>query len=423
LAYRGFAALCGFLFTALTYVFVRRTVGPASAACVALLTAVNYSVTLNSTLALADIPFAVVSLLSLIAAATAPRGPGIVQSIATGFLSGLPALFRINGLGFPPVIALYAYLAAPEASRRMRFFRAAAIFLAGLLPFALWLMYKSSFPESDSEGSYFNAVTRRTFADQAEIVVTAFLAYFRETNLALTGLNIRTGFAEGIVPAIMILGMYVAWRRGERLLVPLTIVQYCGLCLSTAGERYLIFLLPGLYLFLALGALHAGRWIAAYRPTFEIQRALAGGFVLLLLGNFIHGLIPISHALAPIEAGGPESERSAPFFTAARYLKTQDADAIVLTTRPRILRYLSGRKTIALMRSGAPEHETWINDSSELRRLILERRPNWVFSDAKDAALYDEVFRILRNEGRNLRLVEEGSTPPRYQLWEITQAR
>jgi hypothetical protein len=75
------------------------------------------------------------------------------------------------------------------------------------------------------------------------------------------------------------------------------------------------------------------------------------------------------------------------------------------------------------MRSGAPEHETWINDSSELRRLILERRPNWVFSDAKDAALYDEVFRILRNEGRNLRLVEEGSTPPRYQLWEITQAR
>jgi len=263
-------------------------------------------------------------------------------------------------------------------------------------------------------------VAGRRWEDQIHVIVAALIGYFPETSFALTGLSLRTGFLECIAPLVAAVGMFVGFRKRDRLLVPLTVTQYCGLLLSTAGSRYIIFMIPFLYIFLAAGTSTCVEFL-----TRRIKRVIDPGrviivlFVVLALFNVGHNLKTIADARSALENGGPESERSLPFFVAARWLKANAADAVILTSRPRIINYLSGCRTISLVRSGVPDHEVWVNREDWIQRLLEVNRPDFLFADSKDKEMYSQVIKTIIASGLELEEIIEAESSRRYRVFRI----
>ena len=414
-------ALTGLLAAAAAYVFLVRWCGRGIGFFIGGLFALNHCLLYNSTFILADVPFALFTYLALNAVIWAGRGQSILLStVAAGLLVSTLPLIRINGLGVAPAVALFLACAWKHRRWKVQLVYIGLFLAVAYAPFGLWQAWKSSFPVSLSEGTYLSAVWDRTTADQLRIILAACRDYFPETCYALTGVNIRTGFLEFIPPLFVIWGMILSFGRGDRLLVPLTAIQFCGLVLSTAGDRYLLFLVPALYLFLAVGISDvcervSGNSISTGAP----EKVLAVCFVVLAALNLGHNIITIANARTPLEAHGAESDRSLPYFTVSRWLKQHDPHTTILTTRSRIVHYLSGCRTVALVRSGVPGHETFVEDQSRIRVLIQQLRPQYVFTDNKDAYLYSRVFAALKDLGLNMREISEAGSPPRYALFHI----
>jgi hypothetical protein len=421
LCYRGFMALMGLLAAGATYLFLLRLCGPGIAFVVGGAFALNHTLLHNSTFILADVPFALFTALALNGALSAVSGRNLaLRVIVAGLLVSALPLIRINGLGVAPAVALYMACAWNDRPWGKRFLYIALFLVLAYTPFFTWQAWKASFVVSASEGTYLSAVVDRRLWDQIRMIAFAFRDYFPETSYALTGLDIRTKFLEFFPPLFVIWGMIVSFKRGDRLLVPLTVIQFCGLLLSTAGDRYLLFLLPALYLFLAVGIMDAGQRVAERYPKFPAPtKLLATSFVLLTLFNVGHNLVSIVHARTALEANGAESDRSLPYFTAARWLKEHDPNALILTTHSRVIHYLSGCRTIALVRSGVPDHEVWVNDESLARDLLVKKRPQYIFADYKDARLYSQVFAAVTDLGLSVQEITPAGSPLRYSLFRI----
>lgn len=421
LTYRVLLAFTGFCAVIACYVFLSRLCGPHSALLIGGIFAVNHTLLEYSTHTLSDVPFALVTLIALnlvVHASTEVfHGP---WSAMAALVSGTLSVIRINGLGIPPVTAwgLFVQRKHMEASKRW-VWAGLFIFLA-LTPFFAWQLWKSSFPASTTEGTYFSAVVARHFDDQIRGIAAALWGYFGETTYALSGLSIKTGFLELLLPVIVGWGMVCAYRQGDRFLVPLVVIQYGGLLLSSAGARYLIFLIPVLYLFLALGFLTLGE-VLAQRASWAPKPRSVMVYGLLVLGalNLGHNGITLYEARTALEANGPESKRSLPFFEASRWLKTHAPHARVLTTRSRIIHYLSGCRTIPLLRSGVPDHEVWVNRVSDIQGILETEKPDFVFADATKPEVYDAVWKAVQSMGSRLERVWEATSSDRYTLWRI----
>jgi hypothetical protein len=296
----------------------------------------------------------------------------------------------------------------------------ALFLLLAFAPAGLWELWKTSFPASFSEGSYVGAISGRRLSTQLLIMLEALRGYIPETSYAMTGVVLKTGFLEFLAPLLAVLGAVTAWRNGDRLLVPLAVVQYAGFLLSPAGSRYLIVLIPALYLFLALGILTVWRWTYGRISTPRARaKVLVGFFAFLALLNIGHNLKTIALARSAIESNGAETERRLPFYAAARWLKANAPRAVVLTTHPRIIHYLSDCPTVTLVRSGFPEHEVWVKDSRLLRRLIAQRSPQFLFVDSKQATLFERAADAIHGLGMKLREVPLGLPSGRYHLYRI----
>jgi 4-amino-4-deoxy-L-arabinose transferase-like glycosyltransferase len=425
LNYRIFMALLGMLTAMAGYLFILRLSGPETAFVVGGVFAVNHALLSNATFTSSDVPFALVSLVGLNAVISAAGTKNRVQwTLLSGLLLGLPALIRINGWGIPPAAALYLFCQWKDRPYGARVLWTAVFLLFAILPGMTWEWYKWSFPSSHQEGTYLNAVTGRDLATQLTIILNSAWKYIPETSEALTGLSIKTGVLELIVPGLALIGMAVALCNGERLLTALTAIQFCGLFLSPAGSRYILVLLPGLYLFFYLGLLRSWKWISpigAGRIGKRIgpNRLLIGVFVAFTLFNVGHNAITIMAARSAVETPGAESSRDLPFFAAARWLKAHAAGEVVLTMHPRVLHYLSGLPTVELVRSGVPEHEVWVNAQQEIRKLLQGRNPTFLFSDSRNTLLYGQVMKAIENLGLELQEIPEAGTSPRFHLWKI----
>jgi hypothetical protein len=426
LTYRMLMALIGLLTAGAGYLLVFRLCGTDAAILVGGLFAVNHALLHNSTFSASDVPFALFGLCSLNAALSAARNPGKLRwTIFAALIAGIPPLIRINGLGLVATSAFFLWCTWKDVTLSRRLAHTALFLVLAIVPIAVWESHKAFFPVSVNEGTYYNAVIAgRTFAYQIEVTLTSIWEYGQETSYALTGVVLKTGFLEWIIPLLVIVGMWVAFRRGERLLLPMILVQFCGLFLMPAGSRYLILLIPGLYLFLAIGVLSVSKWMDGKlrgrtgrfpRP----ENILVGIFLLLAVLNLGHNLGTIYQARTAIESGGAESERDLPYFKAARWLKSQNSDGVVMTMHPRILHYLSGRPTIELTRSGVSYVQTWVRGQSVLQDLITSRSPAYFFSDALDQGLFNETVRALHSLGLNLELIPEAEASPRFRLWRI----
>ena len=424
LTYRLLMALTGLLAAGFGYLFIIRLCGRDIAFLVGSVFVLSHALVYNSTLVLADVPFALFTLIALNAALSAAEGRRVnLWLIISGLLMGIPSLIRINGTALPLSTALFFYCSWKGLSRPKLLLRILVFLLLAFGPFVLWQYWKAGFPVSESEGTYLNTVVGRSWTYQLSVVVGAFIYYFPETSFALSGASLRTGFLELALPILTIAGMAQAFRKGDRLLVPLTVLQFCGLLLSTAGDRYLIFLLPGLYLFLALGVLECATLLGRKFERFpERSKVLVVFFLVLAVVNVGSNMNTIWHARNPVENEGAESERSLPFFAAARWLKANAPETSLLTTRPRIMSYLTGLRTAPLVRSGVPHDRIWL-DTERLEKLIRDTNPEYLFIDSKDEHYYSLVVKGIESLGYRLKDIPEAVPSTGYHLFRLIPAR
>jgi 4-amino-4-deoxy-L-arabinose transferase-like glycosyltransferase len=419
-SYRVVMIVLGFLTAIAGYLFVRVLCGKDTALLVGGVFALNHVLLHFSAHTLSDVPFALVVTAAMIAVVKACddrlRKPWIVLA---GLLMGLPPLLRINGLGTAPAVVLGFWFMWGDFSRRERLLWIVIFLVLALVPFGYWQWLKASFPVSESEGTYWNAVAGRTLQDQLACILKSGWGHFRETSLALTGVYIRTGFLELIVPGITLYGMYAAVRNGDRLWVPLVAIQYAGISLSSAGARYILFMIPLLYLFFALGLVRITTCVPAIaRRVPDPGRVLIVVFLIFGILNLGHNMVPIYHARTALESNGPETARSRPYFEAARWLSRHAPDATVLTSRPRIVHYLSGNRTIPLVRSGVPDHEIWVRGESQIERIVRTQNPEFLYIDSKGERMYWDVLGTLKAMNRRLERIDLPGSD-RYRLFRI----
>ena len=422
LSYRLLMALMGLLAAGFGYLFVTRLCGRDTAMLVGSVFVLNHALLYNSTLVLADVPYALFTLIALNAALSAAERPDAnLWVIIAGLLMGITPLIRINGIALPLSTALFFYYSWMGMSRPKFWLRMLVFLLLAFGPFFLWQYWKAGFPLSESEGNYLSSVIGRTWSYQLSVVIGTLIYYFPETSFALSGVSLKTGFLELALPILTIVGMAQAFRKGDRLLVPLTVLQFCGLLLTTAGSRYVIFLLPGLYLFLALGVLECAALLGRKFARFSSRsKVLVIFFLALAITNVGGNMNTIWQARNPVESKGAESERSLPFFTAARWLRANAPETILLTTRPRIMSYLTGLKTVSLVRSGVPYDQIWL-DTERLGKLILDTKPGFLFIDSKDAVYYSLVVRGIESLGYQLKEIPEAVPTADYHLFRLVR--
>gem|GEM_PF-519434 len=418
LYYRILMALVGLLAAAFGYLFVSRLCGQDTALVVGGLFAVNQTLVHNSTLVLADVPFALFTFVALNCALSAARGPHrATWLVIAGLVMGILPVIRINGAATPVAVAIFLLYSWKDVTWTRRIASIAFFLFLAFLPALMWQYWKASFPVSVSEGSYLDAFAGRTWDDHLYVIGNAFLGYFPELTSALTGISFKSIVLELPIPLLVGLGLCLAFVKGERLLTTLTVVHFCGLLLSTAGSRYVIFLLPACYLFLALGLLEFTEAVGRrLQRSLNPRSILIGVFALLAVLNVGHNVITIVHARTALERNGPEDERTLPFFLAARWLKANAPDATVLATHPRIIHYLSGCRTVSLVRSGVPEHRIWLNKREEVQTLVKESKAQFLYADTKDSRYYCHVIDSIKAMGVRLEEIPEASTK-RYRLF------
>ena len=421
LSYRIVMAFLGALTAVFGFLLIWRLAGRDAALLLGGACALNHVLLHNSTLTISDVPFALFCLIALhVLLFAGERKDRILWAVLAGFTIGLLPLIRINGLGFAPAAAVFLLFSWKDMRLRARLFWVAVFLLWALAPFGLWQLWKSSLPHSDAEGSYLNLVTGRTLQGQVWMIVTTLWGYVQETSYVITGLVLRTGVLEWIAPGVAVAGAVRACREGDRLLVPLAVIEYCGLLLSPAGSRYLIFLVPALYLFFALGILEVGgrlsRRVAACKNP---GRLLVWCFVLVSVVNVGHNMKTIYQCRTALEAYGAQSERGLPFFVAARWLKTNAPGVPILTARPRIIHYLSGCPTIPLIRFGVPEQEHLVTSEKTIGEMMTARKPQFLFTDEKIADLNDRVESVLKMLGYRLDEIPAARCSDRYRLYRL----
>ncbi|MBI4964199.1 MAG: glycosyltransferase family 39 protein [Desulfomonile tiedjei] len=427
LTYRILMAVMGLLAAVAGYFFVRRLCGPDVGLLVGGLFALNHALLHNSTFTTADVPFALFTLLGLNAVLSAAKNPhNLSWTIAAGILIGIPALIRVNGWGVPPAAAIFLWYAWKDTTRSSKLVMVAVFLVFAFLAPVGWVLYKSSFPGSFNEGSYLNAVSGRTAWMQLSIILTSAWNYVAEINYALIGVVVKTNFLEIIVPAITLVGMVAAFLKRERFLVVLTAIQFAGLLLTPAGSRYVLALIPALYLFLALGLLRFNNWISSKlnnsgRVGLQPKFVLVVCFAVMAVLNLGHNALTMVQARNPVEAGGAETSRDLPFFTAGRWLRSHAANEVVLTMHPRVIHYLSGLPTAELVRSGVPEDQVWVDAQDQIQTLITTRQPTFFFSDAKDTKLYQQVAATIEHMGLKLEEIPEARSSERFRLWRIVK--
>lgn len=424
--YRILMALLGALTALAGYLFVRRLCGPDTGLLVGGLFAVNHVLLQNATFTTSDVSFALFTLLALnaaLSAASQPRHSWATVALA-GLLAGLPALIRVNGWGIPPAVAVFILLGDTRVGVVRRVAATVVFLVFALIPPLAWEAYKATFPISQAEGTYINVMSGRSVWTHLHIVLTALWDYVHETTYAMTGTSLKTGFLEFICPIAALLGLIRAWQKGERLLVPLTAIQFAGLLLAPAGSRYLLALIPALYLFFALETLHVARWLSprlrsrGYRCP-SPGKVVVGCFVCFAFLNVGHNIISIVGARTALEANGAESERDLAFFQAGRWLRQHGDDGTVLSMHPRIVHYLSRHPTAELVRSGVPEQETWVETQEQIKRVIERNHPAFLFSDASNRILYDPVMKAIGGLHLGLEAIPEVNAGKRFRLWRI----
>lgn len=422
-SYRALMSLIGVVSAFAGLSLIWRLCGPQLGIVIGGIFSINHTIVLNSTYTSSDVPFTLACLLSFhLILSVAQHKDSIIILAVAGFVAGAPALIRINGWGLPPALVIFLWSGYVHSNKTFKITRC-LLFLA--LAFSLpisWECYKSYFPVSPYEGEYLRAVMGRSLENQIMVILGSTWEYLFETAYALTGISMRTGVIEFALCFCVILGLVEAYRKGERLFSVFLVIQMSGLILSSAGSRYMAPLIPGLYLFLGLGVLKlVGTWnLYLFKLKIHSSKITIFLFVIMAVTNLGADIQTIYQARTALQSQGPESSRDAPFFAAAKWIKSDDPQGPILSMNPRILRYLTGVRTIDLLKSGVPEHLAWASTEQEISTILEYHEPKYLFADSKNAPLQNVVFDTIKKNGRKLVEMKEAKVGDRFSLWKIT---
>ena len=425
LSYRVAMAVLGILTGLMGYFLMFKLLGPDPAFVLGGLFAFNNALLVSSTFETSDVFFALLGFISLISVVSLSVNGNEKCLLTIGaLLSGLPALVRINGWGLPLSSGLFLFSYRKDISTPGRILAALTFIAVSLIVPLSWEFHKSSYAPSYNEGEYIRAVTGRSFGTQLSVIGSATVNYASEIATAIAGVSIKTGVLEFLIVGLIVIGFYVSWTRGERLLTCLTAVQFGGLTLSPAGSRYIILLIPGLLLFMFMGVSVFVEFIhrkvdQKWQEIFTLRRVVISIFMLLSLTNLGQNVVTISEARMALEKGGAESLRDKPFFVAARWLKAHQNGQSIMTMNPRIIRYLTGISTVETLRSGAPEESAWPTTRNEIAHLIDKRKPGFLFLDNKDPILKRLIFEAAESRNLEFQIVPEASFGDRYYLGRL----
>jgi len=157
-------------------------------------------------------------------------------------------------------------------------------------------------------------------------------------------------FVSVLMALLMLVGLWVALRRGERLLCIFGIVYIVGICVGSPGRRYLLPVLPVLLYWLVLGLAAAGSWLTArwpkaigpwVKPAAQVMLALA------LLVNITHLSKSIYEARMPNFYSRVEDGRLPDYWRLIDWLRQNATpDDCVLAYESEMIHYFSRLRTL-----------------------------------------------------------------------------
>ena len=86
------------------------------------------------------------------------------------------------------------------------------------------------------------------------------------------------------------------------------------------------------------------------------------------------------------------------------------------------MHYLTGLRTVSLVRSGVPYDQIWL-DTERLGKLIHDTKPGFLFIDSKDIHYYSLVVKGIESLGYRLKEIPEAVPSTDYHLFRLFPAR
>lgn len=264
IAHALMAWACGLI----AFLALRRLYGRDIAFVVFLLFVLSRSLFDRSAYFLSDVPFALVtwsSLLLVVHAAQAARHRTL-WILPAALALGICPLMRINGFAVAPAAAIaLAFTWRKENWRGPT--RAAAMLLISLAIPAAWLIWAHVTRDPAQQTYLGQALARVPLTQLPAIYLDIMLRYPLTIGEAIFGFPDVPAVIGYAITFCILIGCAGEIRRRQLLLPALVLLQMAGLCLSAPGDRYLVPILPALYL-LALIGIAA---IAAYLKAWAAQ--------------------------------------------------------------------------------------------------------------------------------------------------------
>ena len=216
----------------------------------------------------------------------------------------------------------------------------------------LWAVRCIAYDVSIYQADYFSKfLGRRGLAGLGVQVLSSVPELVKALPDAMFGSALGTTVSV-LLLALLLLGLIVSLRAGERLLSSYGIIYLAGICLGEPGRRYLLPVLPVLLYWLCSGLAAIGRWVVEGRKFPRREHVIRAAYVLLGLAlafnvvriGILISLSRSSHFYEAVREG-----RYADYFVLADWLKgNAGPEVVVLAKEYRVLHYFSRVKTMDL---------------------------------------------------------------------------
>jgi len=402
---RAVHALMGWLCGVLVFLAVRRMYGNDIAFAVMLLFIVSHSLFKRSAYFLSDVPFALATWAAIYLAVRASSAARLrwLWALAAGAALATVPLIRINGWGLLPAVAV-ALAVAWRGQGWRRWGWLALVVAAGAAAPAAWQAWAAA-AEVPGKVTYVGAIMDRG-AEFLRVYADCLLGYPQETAVAMLGLpDIPTVVAIVLLVPIAV-GLVIFLRRGHLLLPLVVLVQYAGLSLSTPGERYLIPLLPALYLFGLVGLLAIVRALSPRSRRWRPAVVIGSVMLVLIAVNIGRDGKAIWQARTAVP-GGAETADMQYWFTACDWLRSHPGAGggppVVLCRQVGIVSYLAGARGVfsgSVVKDGL---------GSERPEYILMDRGSMEGDADRDAVDLADVCAVVEQAGGRIELKSDAA--------------
>ena len=415
--------------TPMAFGLLRRTVGADLALLGAGLFALSFALWSATAKPISDVLFTLLALAAMWAATwAAAGGPRRWRGVAVaGAAIAVATLTRVNGLVIAPAAAAGIWLGWRDRGRVYRLAAGAAVMVLAAGPLAAWKVYiqAQAGTGGDQNITYANAALQRaggTILGLVRVVANnlAIEIPMEISNLSVGVSDVPPG-VNLLIPAMVLIGAAVCVRR--RLAVgPASLITMIALLCVVPGVRmrYLLFLMPALIVYLAIGVTAVVRRLRGD----SVQRgALVKG---VAIATMLLAVVHVAHATAKSirhrreqTPGQGRIARKQGWFAACRYILDHDPglaaggrpEAVILAGEHSVVHYLTRAKTLGTT--------MWQDATVENYRRRIERyRPTYLVSDKGDENLKTVLEALTAAGGRAVK-VDDAGLGTRVTLWRI----